>query len=267
MIRKDLITRIDRESPGNSDSPSKISFTASTNTADRYGDIVAQNWELEAYRANPVVLLNHDQFSLPIGRGSVGINENELVIDVEFDMDDPRASEVARKAKSGFMNAVSVGFRPLASVPRSELPPDHYAYGQKGAFFERSELLEVSVVTIPANPDATARLFQEQKDLEDLLRTVVRQELTKHIIQVSETEEAILISFKKAQPEPDEVEEAYEEEDEDTEEEYDPEYQNEFVKALCETSRKTSPAVCSEGLTSDEKDFYNHLISIGDEYE
>ena len=155
----------------------------------------------------------------------------------------------------------------MASVPRSELPPDHYAYGQKGAFFERSELLEVSVVTIPANPDATARLFQEQKDLADLLRTVVRQELTKHIIQVSETEEAILISFKKTQPEPDEVEEYYEEEDEDTEEEYDPEYENEFVKALCETSRETSPAVCSEGLTSDEKDFYNHLISIGDEYE
>jgi phage head maturation protease len=86
----------------------KMSFVASTDRADRYGDIIDQRgWDLDAYRANPVILLNHDHQSLPIGRGNVRLTEAGLVIDVEFDMADTRAAEIAGKAERGFMNAVS----------------------------------------------------------------------------------------------------------------------------------------------------------------
>ena len=131
----------------------KMSFIASTDRADRYGDIIDQSgWQLESYRSNPVVLLNHDHQSLPIDKGAVRLGEEGLIIDVEFDMADPRAAEIAGKAARGFMNAVSVGFAPVKSVPRAQLPQEHFAYSKSGGqFFEQAELLEVSIVTIPAN--------------------------------------------------------------------------------------------------------------------
>ena len=101
----------------------KVSFVASSATPDRYGDIIDQKgWILDNYKKNPVVLLNHDSNQLPIGKGNVYLRNDKLVIDVEFDSEDERAKEVERKAKKGFMNAVSVGFRPLESKSRSELP-------------------------------------------------------------------------------------------------------------------------------------------------
>ena len=68
------------------------------------------------------MLLNHDSNQLPIGKGNVYLRDDKLVIDVEFDSEDERAKEVERKAKKGFMNAVSVGFRPLESKSRSGTP-------------------------------------------------------------------------------------------------------------------------------------------------
>ena len=134
----------------------KVSFVASSATPDRYGDIIDQKgWLLDSYKKNPVVLLNHDSNQLPIGKGNVYIRNDKLTIDVEFDSEDPRAKEVERKAKKGFMNAVSVGFRPLESKSRSELPTDHKYYGQRGMYYSKAELLEVSIVTIPANGEAT----------------------------------------------------------------------------------------------------------------
>ena len=90
-----------------------VSFVASTASPDRYGDIIDQKgWMLENYKKNPVVLLNHDSNQLPIGKGHVHVRDAQLVIDVQFDQEVERAREVERKAKIGFMNAVSVGFRP-----------------------------------------------------------------------------------------------------------------------------------------------------------
>jgi HK97 family phage prohead protease len=126
----------------------KVSFVASSATPDRYGDIIDQKgWILENYKKNPVVLLNHDSNQLPIGKGNVYLRDDKLVIDVEFDSEDERAKEVERKAKKGFMNAVSVGFRPLESKSRSELPEDNKYYGQRGMYYSKAELLEVSIVT------------------------------------------------------------------------------------------------------------------------
>jgi hypothetical protein len=86
----------------------KVSFVASSATPDRYGDIIDQKgWILDNYKKNPVVLLNHDSNQLPIGKGNVYLRDDKLVIDVEFDSEDERAKEVERKAKKGFMNAVS----------------------------------------------------------------------------------------------------------------------------------------------------------------
>ena len=139
------------------DEPIKLSFIASTAGADRYGDIIEQSgWQLDSYRKNPVILFNHNPQEMSIGKGAVEVVDNALMIDIEFDMDDERAAKIARKAQKGYLNAVSVGFNPIESTPRADLPDGHFAKGVSGNYFSKAELLEVSIVTIPANSEAVA---------------------------------------------------------------------------------------------------------------
>tara|TARA_R100001086_G_scaffold148275_2_gene78524 strand:+ start:2587 stop:3393 length:807 start_codon:yes stop_codon:yes gene_type:complete len=201
-----------------------VSFVASSSSPDRYGDIIDQKgWMLENYRKNPVVLLNHDSNQLPIGKGNVHLRDGQLVIDVQFDQEDERAREVERKAKAGFMNAVSVGFRPLESKSRSELPEDNKYYGQRGMYYSKSELLEVSIVTIPANGEATMleqKFYNAMKE-EILLevKAAIQDNLivNKHILDVKEEDDRYIVSFAKAEMEEQEEieEEAMKEEEEE----------------------------------------------------
>ena len=211
----------------------RVSFVASSANPDRYGDIIDQKgWILENYKKNPVVLLNHDSNQLPIGKGNVYLRDDKLVIDVEFDSEDERAKEVERKAKKGFMNAVSVGFRPLESKSRSELPEDNKYYGQRGMYYSKAELLEVSIVTIPANGEATMleqKFYNAMK--EEILKEVkaTMQDtliVNKHILNVREEDDRYIVEFAK--PDMEMEEEAMEEEeekamDEDEEKEMDSE--------------------------------------------
>jgi HK97 family phage prohead protease len=215
----------------------KVSFIASTSSPDRYGDVINQKgWITDNYRKNPVVLLNHDSSQLPIGRGNVSIRNDQLVIDVEFDDEDPRAQEVKRKAQNGFMNAVSVGFRPLESTSRSDLPKDNKYYGTRGMYYSKAELLEVSIVTIPANGEATMleqKFFNTMKeDLLTEMKSIIQENMNiyKHILEVKEEDDRYIVSFAKIQEaeqeteqeeieeiEEEEIEEAYKEEEEEKE--------------------------------------------------
>lgn len=229
-------TYIMKRTEPTSSTKEKVSFVASSATPDRYGDIIDQKgWILDNYKKNPVVLLNHDSNQLPIGKGNVYIRNDQLTIDVEFDSEDPRAKEVERKAKKGFMNAVSVGFRPLESKSRSELPTDHKYYGQRGMYYSKAELLEVSIVTIPANGEATMleqKFYNAMK--EEILREVksaIQDNLivNKHILNVKEEDDRYIVEFAK--PEMEMEEDAMKEEEEeramDKEEEEDKEMDKE----------------------------------------
>ena len=66
--------------------------------------------DLEAFRRNPIMLLNHDDWAAPIGKwANVRIEGDRILADAVFDMGDPRAAEIARKVKEGFLSACSVG--------------------------------------------------------------------------------------------------------------------------------------------------------------
>ena len=197
-----------------------VSFVASTSSPDRYGDIIDQKgWILENYKKNPVVLLNHDSNQLPIGKGDVHVRDGQLVIDVQFDQEDERAREVERKAKKGFMNAVSVGFRPLESKSRSELPEENKYYGKRGMYYSKSELLEVSIVTIPANGEATMleqKFYNAMKeDLIEEVRSIIQENMFvgKHILSVSEEDDRYIVEFAKMPSEESALEEEEIEED------------------------------------------------------
>jgi len=215
MIKKSL--QIVKKESAVNENGGIVSFVASTDTEDRYGDVIDQNgWELDSYRSNPVILLNHNPLDLPIGRGEVEIRDGKLMIDIEFDMGDPLAAEVARKAEAGFLHSVSVGFRSLESTKRSALPTEHKAAGGDGVWFAKSELLEVSIVTIPANPQASA--VRSHDDFDAKIRNMIRGEIAaipslqlRHILDVTETDETITITFSKPPEEVEEVEEVEEE--------------------------------------------------------
>lgn len=217
------------------------SFIASTSAADRYGDVVDQSWNLEGYKNSPVILLNHRQDMLPIGKATqIDIVEGNLEIEVEFDMADELGSSVARKVDKGFLSAVSVGFQPKKTVSRSDLPEDHPAYTKEaGLYFENNELLEISIVTIPANAQAVAKTIDmSDLHLKRMVRSAVKSEILamqsntlKHIIKVEETDSEYIVTYlkgEKADEEPEieepeieepEIEEAEIEEGWDSEEE------------------------------------------------
>ena len=58
--------------------------------------------------------------------------------------------EIRRLVEAGILKAVSVGFKPIHSQPRRN--------GDKivGEYFQRQELVETSLVSVPANPNALA---------------------------------------------------------------------------------------------------------------
>lgn len=104
------------------------------------------------YLRNPVVMWAHDAVGrspsggLPIGRtlSLVKTGAGEVIADFEFLSDDPFAQRVKNAWDKGFLRAASVSWLPLETAPTSD-----------GGWRDiRSELLEWSIVSVPADPDA-----------------------------------------------------------------------------------------------------------------
>lgn len=124
-----------------------ISFIASTAGVKRDGQEIRQDrWLLDNYRKNPVVLWAHSYGGqyLPIGKAvKVGVERGALLADIVFDPGDSFAQQVKRKYESGFLNAVSVGWNNIL----------------RGADTWH-ELLDISAVPVPGDPEAVKRMFE-----------------------------------------------------------------------------------------------------------
>jgi len=145
-----------------------MEFVASTNHVDRAGDIVEQNWDMKSFRKNPVFLYGHSYSDLPVGKivkvwtekveskAAKSPGSRRTMIRVKFVPSDihPFAETVRRMYDGGFLKAVSVGFRPLERGDVSAEERDALGMGQYGQRFTKSELLEVSAVTVPMNAEA-----------------------------------------------------------------------------------------------------------------
>ena len=145
-------------------STATLDFVASTATVDRYHEVIEPaGWRLDSYLRNPVFQNAHNYGDILFTLGKALTTEvrtvgggQALCQRIQFATE---VNPVARIAyglyKGGFLNAVSVGFIPL----RWEDGGASSAGGQSGAPRRRyleQELLEVSAVAIPANPDALA---------------------------------------------------------------------------------------------------------------
>ncbi len=126
--------------------------------ADRDGDIVLPSGVLlDAYMENPVVLLNHDHSGLPIGRTiDIKGGRKRLTATWEFAEKDqnPIAEYAYRLWKGKFLNATSIGFLPKEVVRAEEVDGEYHGIEFSGLLYRKWELLEFSVVTVPANQEA-----------------------------------------------------------------------------------------------------------------
>ena len=151
---------------------------ASTPVEDRYMDVVSGPWQLDDYKANPVVPWAHDYSVPPVGKATnLRMDDGgALLADIQWDDSEanPLGRTVAHQFADGFLSAVSVGFRYGKITRRSELPKDHRYYGERGLWFSENDLLEISPVPIPANPKALAQrqfrpwFAEEQRALQAL---------------------------------------------------------------------------------------------------
>lgn len=127
---------------------------ASSEIEDRQGEIVKQaGWNLKNFKDNPVLLYMHDH-TKPIGKATrIWVDKSGTKPLLKFKGFISDATDELKGYKKlvedGILNSFSVGFRPLE---------------MDGNEITKSELFEISLVSVPANPEA--RLLA-QKSLED----------------------------------------------------------------------------------------------------
>jgi phage head maturation protease len=165
-----------------------LDFIASTATVDRYHEIIEPaGWRLESYRRNPVFQNAHNYGDIIFTLGRALVTEvravgagQALFQRIQFATEvNPMARIAYGLYKGGFLNAVSVGFIPVRWEDGNKTNGTEGTNGPRRRYLEQ-ELLEVSAVAIPANPDALALGLKSgaigKSDVEatlDLLRGLV----------------------------------------------------------------------------------------------
>lgn len=121
----------------------ELTIVATDETLDRYNEVVPIDaWDMRNYKKNPVLLVNHDyKVENIVGRAkNLKITDGKMTFTPDFHSITQLARDVAEMVKQNVLNTVSVGF--LNHQPMKD--------GEKVS----QELLEISFVPVPANPNA-----------------------------------------------------------------------------------------------------------------
>lgn len=130
----------------------EIDFHICDNSVNRQGwRLMVEGIDLSGFLANPVCIVKHETSSIPVGKWkNVRVEGEKLLGTVEFDKNDEFAVKLYWKYKDGFMNAVSLHVMPIeeSDDPKLSLP------GQRYSTVTKSDLWEISLVTVPGNKNA-----------------------------------------------------------------------------------------------------------------
>lgn len=149
-----------------------ITFTVLDSSVTTYGfRIIPEGVDLEHFKKNPVMLYDHSDWRMPIGRWeNIRLEDGKILADAVFDYDDPN-EEVQRiigKVERGFIKAASVGLRDNVMSTDTALQ----IQGQTLPTVIKSRLREASIVNIGGNHNAI-RLYDEEDaeiDLNDEIK-------------------------------------------------------------------------------------------------
>ncbi len=111
---------------------------------DRDGEVMNVNGlKLENYKKNPVLMFGHKHDVLPVGTAiNIKIENGQLTFEPKFSEATQHSRDVKALWDEGVLKAVSIGFIPEEVV---------------GNMFMSAELIEISVVNVPANANALAQ--------------------------------------------------------------------------------------------------------------
>ncbi len=127
---------------------------ASLEEPDREGDVIlADGWELENYRNNPVILFAHKYDQPPVAKAvEVAVSGKKLRFKAQFPSrrEYPFADSIYRLYRGGYLRGFSVGFLPKLWGDKKSVAGE----ATRGRLFKRQELVEISVVPIPTQPRA-----------------------------------------------------------------------------------------------------------------
>ena len=133
------------------------SVTIFANELSRDGmSVDLDGMDFSNYEKNPVVLYAHDHMGrtdsggLPIGRTLrlARTSAGEIRAEFEFLVGDDFADRVRNAWEQGFLRGASIGWRPVETRPSGQ-----------SVRAVRSELLEWSIVAVPADPDALRDVY------------------------------------------------------------------------------------------------------------
>lgn len=169
---------------------------ASTAKEDRQGESIKQEgWDLKNFKKNPVLLASHQYQEFPIGKvTNVRVQDGNLTFKAIFSEATQKAKEAYQLVQEGILNTFSVGF-----IPRE--------YDAKNAsIITKAELLEISLVAVPANPEAVVIAKTMEKN--DLVKSLVKEwlldeTLKKQVddLEVGKTEEEEAKDEEETKPE------------------------------------------------------------------
>jgi HK97 family phage prohead protease len=139
----------------------RIEGYASTNAVDRSSDVIlASAWTksngLNNFKANPILLFNHD-YNMPVGKVIEMTTDSKGLL-IKGIISKNAAGNVYNLVKEGVLTTFSVGFM---------IRDADYDKSKDGLIIKDAELLEISVVSVPCNQDATfsvAKSFDSQDD-------------------------------------------------------------------------------------------------------
>ena len=176
-----VLTRYSSDTRANKVDDRTFRFVISDESIDRYNTIIKLDaWDLTNYEKNGIVAYQHITWSsdpdVIIGQGKAWREDGVLMGEVKLEPegDNPLADKIAKKLRNGTLSATSVGFNPL------EWSRGLKEYGENPdvIYFRKVDLLEWSIVNIPANPNATI-----QNSYTDFLKMAFEEE------QIEQTEE------------------------------------------------------------------------------
>lgn len=138
MLKKNFQLNITTKDLGDGE----IELIIATDSLDRHGErLNIEGLNTKKYMKNPVVQWAHDYTQPPIGRAiKLWKESGKLFGRMKFAIsENPLAKTVYDLVKSKFINAASIGFMPI------EIEDNVYV---------KSEMVEFSIVPVPANPEA-----------------------------------------------------------------------------------------------------------------
>ena len=167
----------------------RVSAIVSSESRDRDGDVIrAEGWNLDNFMRHPVLLASHDYHSLrsQIGEWESMEVEGKTMRGVArffIGKGNEEADWAFQLAKEKAL-AFSVGFVPDMdkAMPLQKDDP----FGTQGLEFKGQELLEVSAVTVPSNPDALQRVAKAP-NLHPVMAEIVEERLAEEELEPQAT--------------------------------------------------------------------------------